>query len=912
MLEYNKSINILMSEMLVFFLAHIIYAGEFCTQRAFYRVSGWVFFFTVAVVVTRLVVKNRKVQMTFFALIPFLATHLIGVNTRSLAFGFLIYLITDIMFCVLLEPKINIAFIFGANLSFLISLLFHFELVTEMIPVEYMWLVILCTNVGMVMMAFISVKYCQKLEENERQNYALLQAQKSKDEFLANISHEIRTPMNSVCGMTELLLRDESLTGESREYARNIQSAGRSLLGIINDILDFSKIESGKMQMVEEPYYFHSMINDVVVLAMARKQNPNLELVVDCDPEIPRQLIGDELRIKQVILNLMTNAIKFTKEGGVLLTVSRERDQSGFKLKVSVKDTGIGIRKEDLNKLYQSFQQLDTKKNRNVEGTGLGLAISKRIITQMGGEIEVESRYGKGSEFRFTIPQGIQEDVPSVDIGNREELEAVVCVRWGDFRHSQVKAWYQTLFRHMEEQLGVRGIICGSLEEMKEQIGSDSGKERFAFVTKNVYEEDRTYFDEIGKGMKIIIVLNPGEHLPPESTAKIMYRPFYVLSVANAINQNKDEIMIQDRLEKEIFMAPRAKALIVDDNPMNLKVTKGLLGPYQMELTFAGSGAEAIEKVGSQTFDIIFMDHMMPEMDGVEAVSYIRAKEGWCRTVPIIALTANVIEGVRDMFLASGFQDFVAKPVELSQLERVLKKWLPPEVIERNTSVAGKMVRSEHLLEEMQFQCLDTECAMRYFDNREEQYLEALESYLELSEGNLRQLEEDEKRCNWEDYTIRVHSLKSTSRTIGALSLSEIAARLEEAGKNGDTAFIVSYHPAMMEQYREILEEIAANLAKQKKRQGDRFAEEGKNQERTELKMKRTALLEALTEMERAIEDYDMDAVLIQVEQMQWKFLEGESLREVLSSLRKNAESFDFETTAEEVKNLKQKYEGAV
>lgn len=906
MLEYNKSINILMAEMLVFFLAHIIYAREFCTQEAFYRVSGWVFFWTVAVVVTRLVVKNRKIQMAFFALIPFLATHLIGVNTRSLAFGFLIYLITDIMFCILLEPKINIMFIFAANLSFLISLLFHFELVTEMIPMEYMWMVILCTNVGMVMMAFISVKYCQKLEENERQNYELRQAQKSKDEFLANMSHEIRTPMNSVCGMTELLLRDEKLTGESREYARNIQSAGRSLLGIINDILDFSKIESGKMQIVEEPYQFHSMINDVVVLAMARKRNPNLELIVDCDPEIPRRLIGDELRIKQVLLNLMTNAMKFTKEGGVLLTVSQERRQSEFELKVSVKDTGIGIRKEDLNKLYQSFQQLDTRKNRNVEGTGLGLAISKRIITQMGGEIEVESLYGRGSEFRVTIPQKIQEDVPGAVIDNREGLEAAVCVHREDFGHRQVKEWYQRLFCHMKEQLGVRGIVCGSLEEMKSWIGSDNGKEKFAFITRKIYEEDRDYFDELGKQRKIIVVMNPGEHLTPGTPVKMMYKPFYVLSVVNVMNQNKDEIMIQDHLEKEILMAPRAKALIVDDNPMNLKVTGGLLGPYQMELTFAGSGAEAIEKVENQSFDIIFMDHMMPGMDGVEAVSCIRERDGWCKTVPIVALTANVIEGAREMFLANGFQDFVAKPVELGQLERVLKKWLPAEMLERNESVGGKVVRSDRPLEKMHFEYLDTEYAMHYFDNREEQYIEALKSYLELGERNLRRLEETEENGNWKDYTICVHSLKSTSLTVGAVELSEEAARLEEAGRNRDAAYIGRHHPVVMEQYRKILKEAAFNLAGQKEK---RTVEEGDPGER---EIEKAAFLEVLTELEEALEEYDMDTVLVRIEQMQENSLEGSSLREVLGPLRTEAESFDFEAAMEQVKNLRKKYEGAV
>lgn len=893
MLEYNKSLNILISEMILFFMAHILYALLYCPREAIYKVTFWVLVFTVLVIAVRIVVKDKRKTLTIYWMVPFLATHLIGHNTRTLAYGFLIYLITDIIFCVLLEPKINIMYIVAANISFLYSLIVEYDMVTEMIPVQYFWLVILCTNAGMVGCAYVSVAYCRRLEENERQKEELIEAQKSKDEFLANMSHEIRTPMNSVCGMTELMLRDEKLSEESRDYAVNIQSAARSLLGIINDILDFSKIESGKMQLVEEPYNFCSMLNDVIVLAMARKGDKNLELIIDCDPDIPSQLIGDELRLKQVIINLLTNAIKFTDEGAVFLDIQKEDTVSGIYLKVSVKDTGIGIRQENIEKLFDSFQQVDTKKNRNVEGTGLGLAICQKIVDMMDGSIQVESEYGEGSEFRFMVPQGVYKKAPCISIMDTEKLEIYTYLKAMEYEKPQMGLWYRQEFDHLTERLHVNTKEYNQWEAFRDRMDQGVSGNAFVFTSYENYQKYQSYFDELGQRCDVIVVMEKGQGERPAEQIQVLYKPFYALSVANAINHKKNHVMTRNQLEKEVFTAPKAKVLIVDDNPMNLKVTKGLLGPYQVQTTLALSGIEALKQTEKEQYDLILMDHMMPGKDGIETAEEIRARGGWCSQVPIVALTANAIEGVREIFIAKGFQDFVAKPIEISQLERTLKKWLPKKLIERNESVAGKIISENPLLEDVKFDILDTETALHYFDGNAKNYIEALHTYLEMGKENIRQLQEFVENEKWEEYTVKIHSLKSTSLTIGAKRLSEKAKLLELAGTERDKDFIKSHHEKMIQDYRKVLKDIKAHLPKKGQREKQRQ------------EIDRDSLRQQLDRLGEGLAQFDVEIAQEVLDGLRKFSYRGKALEQSLKEVMSAVEEFDFAEAEKQLKSAR-------
>ncbi|MCR5446787.1 MAG: response regulator [Schwartzia sp.] len=400
----------------------------------------------------------------------------------------------------------------------------------------------------------------KKLAEAAQKEQA---ANVAKSQFLSNMSHEIRTPINAIMGMNEMICR-EAGAPNIREYAENIRTASSSLLGIINDILDFSKIEAGKIEIIPVEYEISSLLNDLVNMVKTRADKKGLALHVKASSELPTLLYGDEIRLKQVITNILTNAVKYTEEGSVTLSISFEKtDDKTIRLKVSVEDTGIGIKSEDLKKLYNPFERIEEKRNRTIEGTGLGMNITKRLLELMDSHLEVESVYGKGSKFSFTVTQPVIDWTPI-----------------GDFENA---------FRR-------------------------------AVVRQKVY--------------------------------------------------------------KERFTAPNAKVLVVDDTAMNITVIKGLLKTTQVQLSDANSGREALALTDTTQFDIIFLDHRMPDMEGVETLEAIRAQTNWKnKETPVICLTANAISGAREWYLARGFTDYITKPVDSDHLEAMLIKYLPEELV---------------------------------------------------------------------------------------------------------------------------------------------------------------------------------------------------------------------------------------
>lgn len=406
-----------------------------------------------------------------------------------------------------------------------------------------------------------SYNYIMKLEELR---FSAEQASRAKSEFLANMSHEIRTPMNAILGMNEIMIHN-GLDRDNLKYAKDIEGSGRALLSIINNILDFAKIESGKMEIIEEAYEMQMVLRNIVSMFTVRMMDLPIDFNVHVDETIPRKLLGDQVRVRQILNNILGNAVKFTKKGSIALDVSWERNGSRALMIIKVTDTGIGIRKEDLEKIFLSFQQVDTRKNHFVEGTGLGLAITRDILKMMGGNITIESTYGKGSTFRMYFEQEILDDSP-----------------------------------------------MGALDYEGE--GSDS---------------------------------------PPA------------------------EFQVKD-----------GRVLLVDDNKVNFRVAVGLLKPYGVRTDTAESGKECLEKVREISYDIIYMDHMMPELDGVDTLKLLRESEDTInREVPVVALTANAVRGMEEFFLSAGFAGYISKPVSGQDLGDSLQRFLPREKLVGETEM---------------------------------------------------------------------------------------------------------------------------------------------------------------------------------------------------------------------------------
>lgn len=538
----------------------------------------------------------------------------------------------------------------------------------------------------------------------------VVRANEAKSQFLANMSHEIRTPINGILGMDSVLLKechDENL----REYAKNIQSAGQSLLSIINDILDISKIESGKMEILTIRYQLFSVLNDCYNLTKIKLQNKPVSFIMQINEKLPSWLYGDEVRIRQIINNFLSNAVKYTKEGNITFELDfEEKTDEQILLVITVRDTGIGIKEEDLGKLFESFTRIEEKRNRNIEGTGLGLNLTKNLVNLMGGEVFAESTYGKGSCFTAKIPQKIADAKPMGDFGKR-------------------------------------------------------------------YQQYLSTSDD----------------------------------------------------DKLSFLAPDAKILVVDDVTMNLKVVEGLLKATKIQIDTAVSGSECLECVKTTPYQMIFLDHMMPEMDGLETLEHMKnLADNPNAQTPVIMLTANAIVGAKEEYIEAGFTDYLTKPIRETELLEMILKYLPEELVCEN---GGQGIEKSQDAQDMeqpeaggegaeplqrleQLEGLDVKTGLTYCMNEEDFYIEMLQEFLQADKAS--QLKHFLAEEDWDNYRTTVHALKSISLTIGAAHLSGEAKALEMAAKEGNMDYIRSHHDGVMDEYKELtdhLKEILENGA---------------------------------------------------------------------------------------------------
>lgn len=690
-------------------------------------------------------------------------------------------------------------------------------------------------NVTNIMSSLALTKYYTKQESHEIEKAANM-----KSDFLANMSHEIRTPMNAVIGMAEMALREE-LPPAAREYIHQIKTAGNTLLAIINDILDFSKIESGKMDITVAEYEPLELIREVTNIIMTRIGDKNIELIFDIDPTLPRHLLGDVIRIKQVIINLANNAVKFTNEGKVEIKIwQKSIADNQIMLHCEVKDTGIGIKREDIKKIFQSFQQVDSKRNRNVEGTGLGLAISQNIVHLMNGEIKVESEYGEGSTFCFHIPQFALDKTPGIEIKNEEQFSIAGLID-NDYVESQ-------LIKDAKKfSLIYEKVTADHLDDMVEK------GVRFFFIDHPLFTSEVEDF--IKEHTEITAVLLVGFKVTMEyniPNLKILKKPLYVQNLGQILNHESLFIDDDDDEMKEFdFIAPEAEILIVDDNKINLTVAAGILEPLQMKIETALSGKEAISKISVKHYDLIFMDHMMPELDGVETTHIIRRFHEEYNDVPIIALSANAVEETRAMFLVEGMNDFVAKPIEIRTILSKLRQWLPADKIVKVEKDKFSFASKETNI--INIPKLDTEYAIKLLGG-ESLFWSVLEDYYRVIDKKAGLIREKLQNGEWDDYTIEVHALKSASKQIGAIGLSEKAAALEKAGNDKNISFITEHTEEVLDEYMEYKDILADFITIE-------------NDEGTE-PISREVLLEVFEVLETALDNLELDAMEQAVEQL--------------------------------------------
>ncbi len=709
-------------------------------------------------------------------------------------------------------------------------------------------------------------KWNQVTEASKEEIHVLTESASRLNDFLANVSHELRTPINAVIGLSGICL-DKETNPEIRKDLKSIRKAGHRVAEQISDILDFSELDNDKLVKNCEDYTITSLINDLI-LDFREMKKDNIELIVNMDPQVPAVMNSDPAKLKKIIKALVSNSLKFTSEGGVYLKIYSEKQPYGVNLLIEVSDTGCGMSEDELERIFDRFYQSDSSRTRKTGGLGLGLSLVHGFVSLLGGFMVINSTEGKGTTVSVSIPQTVVSDAACMSITNARKLSICTCMDLNRFKNPFVREYFSEAFKTLVQGLSVELYRAENLEALKK---IDSELEiTHLFVTQDIYMGGVDIIEKLAAKMVVAVMCNPGFTLPKGSKARLVEKPLHGLSLVNILNSE-----VSDNENLGQLKLTGVHALVVDDEHMNLVVAKSIFKRYDIEVSTAPSGPVAIDMCRDHVYTLIFMDHMMSGMDGVEAMKKIRADvRGLNHETPVIALTANAMSSAKQMFISEGFDGFVSKPIEFEELERVLKKVLPKDVIryetdevqpadtkpaEKDDDIMEFSSADDGVLEfpaddeVMEFSADDevlefgpddevlefgsaggdSKNGPGYSPDEITKKLTAnginaegglffcagdTDLYFKICFGFALEMEERVGKLNgfydskdWKNYEVLIHSTKSTAKMVGAQTLSDHALALENAASAHDEDYITKNHASVMAECTEIGEKILSS-----------------------------------------------------------------------------------------------------